>query len=343
MLVRNCAGEWMAKLKTSHGHKFLANYEAGVEIVKKLALPETHKSNLTVIEGYAGNGVWSAALHNTLKPANHVILEPHLKAFTFLKSLESPENTLKVHSIDPFRWQPYNDLVSEGVYTPVKHPRTEINPFLLFTANLSNLQGEQLAAQYLNCITNMSWLQQYGRVRMLLWVRSATAAKFLFTAGEPNRSRISIQAESSANVKLVVGDSAQENGLGYDAKLAKPLITLDKLDYFSNKIPAPVLIQLDPLEKMPDYLDSFEYVIKMLCVLRNKPLGDSLSTLGAGAYDDLAPQLPAEMLEMTVRDLTLDQLKLVVEKFEMWPFKPEILHDFYSSGENSNINGGFYF
>lgn len=261
------------------------------------------------------------------------MLEPHLQYFQHMESLQSPGNTFKVLSSDPFRWRSFLELLDAKLYEPIHYPREKgINPHILFTANLSSLQGEQLCTQYLNCITNQSWLQRYGRVRCLLWVKPSTALKLLFTVGDVNRSRVSVQAEASTDVKLLLRSDRDEL---YERD---SLITAsNKTDYHPANGDRPVLIQLDPFEKQPENLDSFEYVIKMLFVLRNKPLREAITVLGAGAYDDLTPNLPEDLLDTKPRDMTLDQLKLVTAEFESWPFKPDLLDDFYEEDVASSV------
>ncbi|KAA8896750.1 hypothetical protein TRICI_006835 [Trichomonascus ciferrii] len=273
-----------------------------------------------------GIGIWSTALHNQIKPKRHIMMEPHLQYLHHLERLQGPENGLKVVSSDPFRWRSFLELEQQNFFEPVSHPREDgINPHILFTANLSSMQGEQLCTQYLNCITNQSWLQRYGRVRCLLWVKPTTAMKLLFKVGDTYRSRVSVQTEACTDVKLLLRTEKDEVLESHNSSFTAS----SKNDYYPPKGEPPVLIQLDPFERQPENLDSFEYVIKMLFVLRNKPLREAINLLGAGAYDDLIPKLDPSMLDTTPRDLTLQQLKDVAAAFEAWPFKPDLLDDFY--------------
>lgn len=262
------------------------------------------------------------------------MMEPHLQYYNHLERLQGPENGLNVVSSDPFRWRSFLELEHQKAFEPISHPREDgINPHLLFTANLSSMQGEQLCTQYLNCITNHSWLQKYGRVRCLLWVKPATAMKLLFNVGDIYRSRVSVQTEACTDISLLLRTEKDE-GLARHKSL---LTASSKNDYYPAKGDSPVLIQLDPLERQPENLDSFEYVIKMLFVLRNKPLKEAINLLGAGAYDDLIPKLDPSMLDTTPRDLTLQQLKDIAAAFEAWPFKPDLLDDFYEEEMGNGV------
>lgn len=90
---------------------------------------------------------------------------------------------------------------------------------------------------------------------------------------------------------------------------------------------------MDPRETPVPYLDEFEYIAKTLFVTKSKPLRECLHLLGPGAKDDLGPQLRPILAKRPV-DLTIDELYKITEAFAMWPFKPEILHDFYAESES---------
>lgn len=304
-------------------------------MINQLKLPSYYTDNVTIIDAYPGPGVWSAALHNTIKPKQYIAMEPNPTYRRFLDTLQQP--SFQVVASDPFRWRSFTDLVSENIYSPIKHARSRgIHPNLLVTANLSMRQGEQLCTQYINCITNQSWLESYGRVRLLLWVRSSTAIKLLLGVGHKNRSRISVQTESACKAKLIIGDKHQGTGNGLkDPSIKCSPVLVDRADFYPTGSDPPVLLQLDPLEHQPDNLDSFEYVLRMLFILRSKPVQDAISTLGAGALQDIGPKIGDDILKLCPRDLTLNQLKVIVDAFDKWPFKPDLLHDFFE--EDANI------
>lgn len=192
-----------------------------------MGLPQYYKGQkTTIIDAYPGIGIWSAALHNTLQPEKHIMLEPvvgfqkYLRPF--IEEIETPSETnVQLRSEDPFRWSTFTDLANNGIISPQLAPRDQINPFLIYTANLTSIQGEQLCVQYLNCIMNQNWLQRYGRVRLLLWVRHGTASKLLGQPGGKFRQRVSVQTESCSNTRLVIG-SSQVDGLVEQAEQEAP-------------------------------------------------------------------------------------------------------------------------
>lgn len=205
-----------------------------VNAIRKMKLPQYYTDNVTIIDAYPGIGIWSAALHNELKPANHVLLEPLVGSQKFLKKYIDPsKNTLKLWPEDPFRWATYENIVAQNIVTPISHPRTAINPHLLFTCNLSSVQGEQLCVQFLNCVMNRNWLQKYGRVRMLLWVRYSTVIKLLATPGSKRRGRVSVQTEACSDTRLIIGNKLTTLELDHQPHEPLEMIT-HSTDIFPN-------------------------------------------------------------------------------------------------------------
>lgn len=317
-------------LKKAFGRRHAQNYELCMSALEKLGLPEFYRGhNTTIIDAYPGPAVWSTALHHAVQPANHVLLEPVASFQKYLKQEIGPDGdpTVQLRKEDPFRWSTFTDLAEAGVYTPVAHPREQgINPHLIYTANLTSVQGEQLAMQYLNCLMNRNWLQQYGRVRLLLWVRFATAAKMLAAAGTKQRHRASVQTEACSDTTLVIG-TRQLEVPGHP-----PLVVASPKDWFIESVNASaqvVLLQMDPVERAVPHVDYFEYVIRTLFILRSRPLTEALGILGPGAQVDLAAKLPAPLLKKAPWDMNLQEVEAVVQAFADWPFKPDMLHDFY--------------
>lgn len=200
-----------------------------------MKLPEYYKKDVTIIDGYPGTGIWSSALHNEIKPANHILLEPLVQTQKFLSKYVDPsKNTLKLFPEDPFRWGTYENIIEQGLFKPISHPKTEINPHILFTCNLSSAQGEQLCVQYLNCILNRNWLQRYGRVRMLLWVRYSTITKLMARAGTKPRARVGVQTEACSDTKVIIGNKLAVQTL--DEQAEKPLMYIESPDDLHPKV-----------------------------------------------------------------------------------------------------------
>lgn len=320
-------------VKRLHNRKNFANYDLAAQAVRKLGYPEFYK-NATIVDAYSGAGVFSAALHNEIKPSTHIILEPLKGYYKFLKTLETPN--IFVEDLDPFRWGSFGALEEQGKLVPEEQPYSEVHNKLLFVANLTHPQGEQLTAQYLNCISNRSWLEKYGRVRLLLWMRSKVAEKLVANAGELGRHRMAVQRDSCCDVRVVFHEPsstkpavAKPDVPGYPELLKTPLCEFEyKRDVKAQSHSPMSLIELTPKEHEVEHLDEFEYVNKMLFISRSTPVRESLNTLGPGGSQDLAEPLK-DLLDKVPTDLTIEELQRVVQAFVNWPFRPDFLHNFY--------------
>lgn len=83
------------------------------------------------------------------------------------------------------------------------------------------------------------------------------------------------------------------------------------------------------MEKPIEHIDFFEYVIRTLFILKSRPLKEAIGILGPGAQADLVPKLNETMLSKAPTEMKLEDFEEVTRVFAAWPFKPDILHDFY--------------
>ncbi|ODQ68155.1 S-adenosyl-L-methionine-dependent methyltransferase [Nadsonia fulvescens var. elongata DSM 6958] len=342
------------------------NYELCEKAIDLMNLQNDYGDgrDLTIIDAYPSMGIWSSALNRKLNPSKHILLEPGRSYHKFLESksgIPAGSEAIKLVRDDPFRWGTFTELVSQGLYQPTaQNDMSKINPNILFTANFTHPQGEQLCAQYLNCMWNHSWLFQYGRVRMLLWVRESTAAKMLARPGERARSRFAVQCDAVSRIKprVISNNTSLKTSIanlnlstierfttGEDAGQClsvednlivhseKKKISTSTVTASSSKTGSPVLLQIDPTGINVPHLDCFEFVIRQLFIFRGKPLRDSLLVLGAGAGDWFPSRLPADLLDKPPKDMEVSHFMTITEVFAKWPFKPEILHDFYDEQE----------
>lgn len=346
--MQNTKGEWRSLVKRFLTRRSFINYGLSEKIVDVLGYPNFYGPNKTVVlDIYSGTAVFSAALQNHIQPHRHVLMEPFPVYSKLLSSLERrPE--IYYDEEDPFRWSAFQNLVKNRVYEPQIKSRDHVHNAMLFTANLLHAQGEQLVTQYLNCVTNQNWIQRFGRVRLLLWMRAATAEKLLAGPGEMARHRLSCQRESCCDARVVLHKNPKHSSTDrvgrapYPKVLQSPLISTDEIDLardFTKAVPDVSLIELTPHEHQVEHVDEFEYVVKNLCMLKGTPLAQSLNALGPGAVDDLSPQL-SDLLNVKPDHLHFADFQRITDVFVRWPFKPEHLHDFY---ESKSLMGGSTF
>lgn len=85
-------------------------------------------------------------------------------------------------------------------------------------------------------------------------------------------------------------------------------------------------------ENFPENYDVFEYIVGQLLILPTQTIKRGFSALAPGAYDYLIAECPSltdpakggssDFELMTVRRLTQDMLKEIVEAWVRWPYKP---------------------
>lgn len=324
-IMKNLNGEWKPLVKKLAGRRSFVNPELSQRIVKELGYDKMYNNETTVLDMYPGCSVFSAALNNAIKPKKYILME-YIRAYSrLMNKLESPH--VYIERNDGYKWSVFKTLDKSGVLQVPTTDASVINPYLLYTGNLLHPQGEQLVAQYLNCILNQSWILRYGRVRLLLWMRPKTAEKILAPVKATTRSRISLLRDTIADFRLVAYVPEDEGGLQHIKPMIDASEFVPKQD-FAARLKGFALVELTPNATRVQNVDDFEYVIKTLMIKRRHPVKECLDYLGPGAAHDLGSSFP-ELLDTTPSELTVEQAMKITNAFSLWPFKPRLLLDFY--------------
>lgn len=177
-----------------------------------------------------GTGVWSRALHEAVQPRKHVFLDLDGDFYEpFLHDLLDKPNVEMVKKSGVI-WKNLEDVVVEHFPQQTKiadltaaaaepPPR---NDTLLVTANLSTCPkrtyrgfdnvGTMVLYQFLSSIRQGSLLQQYGRVRFLVWANDDEKHRLL-PRSILRRRRAAFEAELSCEwLHEVAGDVADVHG-----------------------------------------------------------------------------------------------------------------------------------
>ncbi|AMD18550.1 HBL352Cp [Eremothecium sinecaudum] len=298
-------------------------------IFTKLALEKQYPdtSKLQVVELYPAVGMSSLAFHEVYKPKLQVLMEPKLSFGKLIKSHLELISSIKLYPKHPYLWESFISLIEDKTIVVEKQSRDHIHDSFLIMGNLTDKSGEQLYMQYLQCVGNRNWLQRFGLVRMLFWVRHKTAIKILAPLHSGKRSRCSLMTEAFTNTKLVA--TTDQNIKEYDERVLKehdPVIFSDQKDDYA-------LVEICPKEHNID-LDNWDYCIQRLMIMRSTPLRDTLEILGHGASEYLRPRLKDTLLSLRPMDLTVEDFSTIAREFANWPFKPTSLIDFYEPTED---------
>ncbi|KAG5438316.1 hypothetical protein PCANB_002804 [Pneumocystis canis] len=288
----------------------------------------------TIIEMSPGPGIMTQALFKKINPKLHILMEPNRIFHPFLKKIcEKAPNQFILTELDGFLWSSYSTLKAQGLLNPNYQPMDQIHSSLLFAAHLPHgALGEQLLAQFFTARFDEIWIHQYGRIRMLLWVTTPLARRIMAAPGKPGRCKLSVVSETVANCRIIIGNKDIPG-------LWSGLKTIPE-DFIREK--DLILMEAIPLSEIPikTSLDSFDYVVRHLFVLRKTPLMRAISTLGPGA-EILAKDLPLKLLDKKVDEMTRDDFDEIAQVFDKWPFKPKILFDqWVNDRETSNMTGG---
>ncbi|KAK9455281.1 S-adenosyl-L-methionine-dependent methyltransferase [Dipodascopsis uninucleata] len=314
---------WRSAISKSFQRINPVNYDKCVDIVKRLQLNKTMSEDFEIIDCYPGCGVWSRALNQVSKPKTHLCLEQLSNYGDWNRSFNADTN-MKLIPVDPYKWKVYQSLLAYKSVTPPLLGHEKIHDSLLYTANLTTQQGPQLLSQFMTCVANRSWLQKFGRVRMLLWVREPIAARLLATKEETHRSRMTMLCELFTDVNPIAAFKDEEGYIAPSTKRFEKTPVLFEEDDLYTKKPI-VLLDIVPKPKR-DWEDEIspqimEYILRNLYISPRVPLRQSINVLGPGASEHLAP-IVGDLYDITPHDLDADDVVRLARAFRDWPFKP---------------------
>lgn len=175
-----------------------------------------------------GASVWSAAINKRIKPRSHILLEPEVRYEPIMKKFTKSHPGSYWLPLDGYDWNTYSKLFASkppGSPWPADFPSLNplsvppedgINTDIIFTANLSmaGSDGDRLLSQFLTCCALGQWVQQFGRVRFLVWAQDALRDRYL-PRGVGGRNRTTVVAETVAEVHEVVSSLAPRTGKGH--------------------------------------------------------------------------------------------------------------------------------
>jgi hypothetical protein len=182
-----------------------------------------------------------------------------------LVELASKSDNRLVHTrLDGWKWQSYKDILTRKKTMFEEIPvvaSPKLNTELLMIGHAPNNRiGHGLVVQFITQIPQKTWLYQFGRVKMLLWVNSQFAKQLDYKSG----TRTSMKFVSSVLCDLKVCASTQAKD--YPTDTVYPLkIKGDYIPPTLKEKEGLSLIEITPLE------DIF--------------LGDGMSILRLAKYD----------------------------------------------------------
>ncbi|OBZ87605.1 Mitochondrial transcription factor 1 [Choanephora cucurbitarum] len=263
--------------------------------------------NMTVVEIYPGLGAWTSAIKN-VGFKRVLSLEPQPVYYNWMQQYsETTDGVVEVLKKDGYDWDTYQDLrAPEYLGQLERKDWSEIHPEILFTGIIpKGSKGEQLLAQFTQCIVLKMAMHSLGRIQMAFWLPDQLFQKFIAPPSATTRCKMSVLAEASSEVRLIC--------------------STDPKDMYPNG--QYHLVQILPLEEshIKCQWDVFEYVLKHLFVMQRKPLSHMVKTLGPGA-DIILKRLSFDP-SIIIGEMTAAQLDEVARKFDEWPLRPRVLFE----------------
>lgn len=329
--------------KKSHFYNFKAICDpyACQQVIDRMDLKKKYpnsKGNLDIVDVFSGSGLFSSMLNYELKPRNHVILEKeknHVKAWQsrmeFLLGHGNNEENFRFFNLDGYNWDSYKKLIEDHkAIIPLKQDRSKIHDQLLIVANLTSASnGESLLAQWIQCCAHRNWLQKYGRVRMLFFIRNATSQKFLSSATFLKRNRAALKRDIYTESHLLaVSDSSDPKELSPGEGFDPQLLFDDQPLLLHKAAVAPTSGDLSVVEIVPrtdlQNLDVHEvdFLCQVLMYKSHLTTLETLSIVAPGAAEDLGGKIREEILQKKPRNLTREEFLEIYHVYHSWAFKP---------------------
>jgi len=218
----------------------------------KLAL-ENDYTNTNIVDMNPGLGVFSQSLYERLQPRSHILLEPDNRYHERLTDLRADYPNMSLVNLNGYNWDTYNMLFGTGPFLPPtfsEHytppsiqtlPIEEgINRDLLFVGNLTRISdARRVMSQLLQTCYLYSWIQQFGRVRFVLWMQADDKERIIPQVLQA-RARPSVVADGCCDVTEIASSGGIRTGRGFQAS------ALPRTEVISTR---------RPVTKRPDSVD----------------------------------------------------------------------------------------
>lgn len=199
-----------------------------------------------IIDISPGPGIWSAAIHNAVKPRTHVLLEPDYNIYRpHLQPLLDSDPTYKLLPKLGLSWNHFqralsSEFLPHQVELSQDDPRIhEPNDTLLLIANVAyspNKAYKQFPSvtplfvhQLLSASRSNTLCHKYGRVRMLIWV-SDEERHILSPRVLGNRKRSTMENELTCEYIEEVACSSFVHEKGYRDNYLKLQSSIDTME-----------------------------------------------------------------------------------------------------------------
>ncbi|KAJ4004990.1 hypothetical protein NW752_011503 [Fusarium irregulare] len=155
-----------------------------------------------------GVGIWSKTLHELVQPRKHILMEPDIELYKPLLGDFINKPNVEVLPKQGILWKDLQKMLETSIDQPTRDPAAEPerNDTLLVNVNISYCPAKKY--QMFECVSTMvlyqlmasirsaALFQQYGLVRMLIWI-SDDGKRRLLPRSSIRRKRSAFEAELS--------------------------------------------------------------------------------------------------------------------------------------------------
>ncbi|KAG8907446.1 Mitochondrial transcription factor 1 [Tulasnella sp. 403] len=290
----------------------------------------------TVVEIYPGPGALTRMLLTYPRSVLQklIVLEYSPCFHGDFEALAAVDDRLHLEKEGAYYWHVWQTLQANGHFDHV--PRLgfdEVHPSLRIVGHIPvRVLADQWVSQILRHVADRAWMWNYGRIPIhlllteKLWKRLAGSEQY----SPSTRCKLSVIAQASCDLTETIPASHFKH---YDTHFQPPSTTSTGRPL---KSALPHLgVKMVPKEKPlidGGKVDEWDFVLRQLFVNNKGTLRTTISTLAPGAAI-LLPKITSENLpperrvdiDRRIRDLPIEQWSTLVDAFNEWPFKPEIL------------------
>ncbi|CAH1758699.1 9689_t:CDS:10 [Entrophospora sp. SA101] len=285
------------------------------EIINAIKIPK----NAIVFDINPGSGMLTHALLQNKNVKKVFSLEPLKHIVSYLQPLkEELQHRYDVFEVDPMLEADFLNKKEDFSDIPISSWEMG-HPSLISVSQIPfGKMGDQMISSIISMIYDKWGLQSFGRIPMYLITHSRQAERLLSGEGDNKRSQLNLFAEGLGDMELL---QIFKDGFYPKGEYA----LLDLKPFITPKITVP--------------WQTYQYVVSHLLVKRKGKVEEMIRTLGAGT-EKLLKDLSFDSKTL-ITNLTVEQFNEIAEKYDNWPFKPEVLlypfDPFYKIVSDSDI------
>ncbi|CCF56636.1 hypothetical protein KAFR_0B03390 [Kazachstania africana CBS 2517] len=330
------------RIKYFYHSRYLVNPKIYDKIFDRLDLKKTYGDckRLKVLDLYPGPLTQSIVFNKRYNPQQHVLMESRPSFVEHIRStLKEDNSAFQLSELDPYDWKSYIKIMEETEqFVPATQNRNYIHDKFFVMANVTEKKHEGLLMQWFNCLGVGNWIQKYGRVKMLVWMPTSTAAKLLAKPSTKLRAKCSVVCEAYSISNLIALSNVQDfKQFDKDTLEKSSPVVLEEHDIVPESGASIALMEIDPLEHNIA-CDEWDYVTKHLMILKKTPFNDAVESLGHGARDYFRGKIANEaFMKRHPITFTAEEFKYLTSIFSNWPFKPDIYLDFFDYRQEESV------